>query len=537
MVVRQLSALIQAQSPSLAHDALRLAIILLSSYLVFAIFTGIRYYFSHYAAWHFVSDLRVRIYDHIQSLSLKYFQNTQTGQLMSRVITDTSNLELLIAHASPDLFSNILILIGIVVLLFVINVHLALVCIIVLPILFALSYWFVKKVRPQFRKAHMVTGELSAILQDNLSGIREIQAFNSQKAEKGKVEKSSLKWTDAILNAMKFSSFYQAGTPFFSSIATVFVVGYGGYLASKGQISLADIIAFILYLNMFYTPITVLTRAIEDMQNATASAERIFEVLDSFPDVKDLPGSVKAGALHGDIAFNNVSFRYNEKAMVLKNISAEAKAGQSIALVGKTGVGKTTMAMLISRFYDPTEGSITIDGKDIRSFTLDSLRDNISIVMQDVFLFNGTVAENIAYGKPDATDEEIINAAKLAHADEFIDELEAGYDTYIGERGFKLSGGQKQRLSIARTVLRDKPILILDEATASVDVETDRLIQEAMDEIMKGRTTIIIAHRLSTIKKADMIYVLKDGEVAEKGTHEELEKNGGTYKLYTSIQN
>lgn len=536
IVIRELSSMVERKSPDLAAQSWRLALILFAVYLVQAIFTGIRSYFSHHAAWHFVSDMRVKVYDHYQSLSLKYFHDKQTGQLMSRIVSDTVNLELLIAHAAPDLVVNIFIFAGVAILLFNINAHLALVCLAVLPPLAVSAYWFATKVRPKFRVGQKAMGELNAVLQDNLSGIREIQAFNNQHNERENVKKASYEHINALLNALKLSAVYHPSVQFFSSVGMVFVIGYGGYLASLGQVTISDIIAFILYLNMFYQPITAMARINEDIQNALAGAERIFEVLDSSSEVKDSPHAVNCGALRGDVRFNDVSFKYNEDGMVLKNINVSAEAGQSIALVGKTGVGKTTMAMLLSRFYDPTEGSITIDGRDIRDFTLDSLRNNISIVMQDVFLFNGTIAENIAYGKQDATEEEIINAARLARADEFIDKMEDGYDTFIGERGVKLSGGQKQRLSIARAILRDKPILILDEATASVDVETESFIQEAMDVIMKGRTTIIIAHRLSTIKKADNIYVLKDGSVTETGTHEQLEASGGLYRAYTSMQ-
>ncbi|KAI4452914.1 atp-binding cassette sub-family b [Holotrichia oblita] len=325
-------------------------------------------------------------------------------------------------------------------------------------------------------------GELNAVLQDNISGIREIQAFNKQKAECENVKKSSVEHITALLKALGLGAIYHPGIQLFSSMGTVFVIGYGGYLASLGQLSISDIVAFILYLNMFYQPITALARINEDVQSALAGAERIFEVLDTDSDIKDLSNAVNVGALKGDIRFNNVSFRYNEEGMVLKNITIRADAGESIALVGRTGV------------------------------------------------------DNIACGKPDATYDEIEKAAKLSRADEFINDLKEGYNTYVGERGFKLSGGQKQRISIARAILRDKPILILDEATAAVDVETEKLIQEAMDTVMEGRTTIIIAHRLSTIKKADKIYVLKDGEVVEEGNHEQLEAQGGLYKMYTSME-
>ena len=319
-------------------------------------------------------------------------------------------------------------------------------------------------------------------------------------------------------------------------MGTVLVIGFGGYLASLNRVPLPDIIAFILLLNMFYQPISTLGRVNEDLQNALAGASRVFEVLDTEPDVKEKSGAVNAGRLSGRIDLENVSFSYITHRDVLKNISLSIKPGELVAIVGPTGVGKTTLISLLARFYDPDDGRILFDGIDIRNMTLSSLRDNISIVLQDVFLFNGTVAENISYGVKNASMDDIINAAKIANAHEFICEMEHGYDTVIGERGIRLSGGQKQRLSIARAVLRDTPILILDEATASVDMETEKLIHQAIDSIIQNRTTIMIAHRLSSVRKADKIVVLDDGMVAEIGTHDELMKNGGLYKKLCEIQ-
>ncbi|MDP4153589.1 MAG: ABC transporter ATP-binding protein [Bacillota bacterium] len=534
-VVRKLTSLVEHQDPELAKKALSLAIMLTAVYLLQSICQGIRSYYTHFAAWHFVSDMRTKIYGHFQRLSLKYYQDKQTGQLMSRVTSDTTGLEVLIAHAVPDLIVNIIIFAGVAIMLFSINVKLALLTLVSIPFLAVTSGWFVKKVRPQFRKGQKAMGELNAILQDNLSGIKEIQVFNQQNREYENVEEASLLHAETQVHALKLSAIYHPTIQFLSNMGTVFVIGYGGYLASKGGIPLSDIITVILYLSIFYQPISTLARIMEDLQNAGAGAERIFEVLDTEPDVKEKKGAKPLKNPAGHIEYRGVTFGYNETP-VLKDVSLEIKPGQMVALVGQTGVGKTTMISLLNRFYDPQSGEILIDGKDVRDLTLSSLRDSISVVLQDVFLFHGSVADNIAYGKPGATMDEIIAAAKVANAHEFIEGLENGYDTFIGERGVKLSGGQKQRLSIARAVLRDKPILVLDEATASVDVYTERLIQEAMDTVMNGRTTIVIAHRLSTIRKADKIIVMDSGAIAECGTHDELMALGGVYAGMNHLQ-
>jgi len=535
-IVSKLTELIENRDSDLAQKSMYLAVVLGFIYIVQSIAQGFRNYFAHKAAWNFVSDMRVKLYNHYQNLSIDFYHDKQIGQLMSRVISDTSNLENLIAHAVPDLIVNALLFAGVAVLLFTINVKLALMSLIVLPFLGVTSRWFAKKVRPQFRKGQEYIGELSAELQDNLSGIKEIKLFNQQKKEYRDVQKSSVKHINALLSALKLGAVYHPGIQFLSNIGTVFVIGYGGYLASFGQVPLSVIIAFIMYLGIFYQPVSVMARINEDIQNSLAGAERIFEILDTQPSVEDNPKAYKLTDPRGDLEFENVSFKYNENSAVLKDLSFTAKRGQIIALVGQTGVGKTTIVSLLGRFYDPVSGRILLDGHDLRSLTLESLHDSMSIVLQDVFLFNGTVQENICYGEPQASREQIEEAARLAHANEFIENLENGYDTFIGERGIKLSGGQKQRLSIARAILRNRPILILDEATSAVDIETENLIQQAMDKVMENRTTIIIAHRLSTVKKADRIIVLQNGEIAESGTHEQLVAKGGVYANYHNSQ-
>lgn len=535
-IIRKLVAMIQDGDPQLAHKSLVYAAMLCGIYLVQACCQSLRSYLTHFAAWNFVSDMRIRMYNHLQKLSLRYYHDKQTGQLMSRTTNDTAMLETLIAHATPDLIVNVLILAGVSIILFSINVSLALLSLVTVPFLVFAVAKFATRVLPKIKHSQQVLAEFNATLLDNLSGIKEIQVFNQQEREHERISRRSHSYVKATLKALKLSALYHPSVEFFNNLGMVFVIGFGGYLASLQRIPLQDIIAFVLYLGMFYQPISTLGRLNEDLQNALAGASRIFEVLDTESDVVEKQNAVNIGRSEGKLLFDNVGFQYINGVDVLKGINIEINPGEMIALVGPTGVGKTTLASLISRFYDPTEGRILLDGIDLRDMSLNSLRDNISIVLQDVFLFNGTVAENIAYGASDASAEDIVEASKVAHAHEFITGLENGYDTIIGERGIKLSGGQKQRLSIARAVLRNSPILILDEATASVDMETEKLIHEAIDRVIKNRTTLIIAHRLSSIRNADKIVVLNDGGISDIGTHEQLLNKDGLYSKLCSIQ-
>ena len=535
-IVRELVSLIQDGDRDMAYKALQFALFLCGIYLIQGVCQFLRSYFTHFAAWNFVSDMRVRMYNHLQKLSLKYYHDKQTGQLMSRTTNDTAMLETLIAHATPDLIVSIMLLVGISIILFSINVTLALLSLITVPFLAIAVSKFATRVLPQFKNSQQALAEFNAVLHDNLSGIKEIQVFNQQEREHERIHHKSMSYVKATLKVLRLSAVYHPSIEFFNNLGMVLVIGVGGYLALTQKIPLADIIAFILYLGIFYQPIGSLGRLNEDMQNALAGASRIFEVLDAEPDVVEKHDAVKMSRAKGNITFENVGFQYINGIDVVRNININIAPGEMVALVGPTGVGKTTLASLVSRFYDPTEGRILLDGMDLKDITLKSLRENISIVLQDIFLFNGTVAENIAYGASKATQEDVIEAAKVAHAHEFIEGLENGYDTIIGERGIKLSGGQKQRLSIARAVLRNSPILIMDEATASVDMETEKLIHDAIDKVIKDRTTIIIAHRLSSIKKADKIIVLHDGGIVEMGTHSQLIRENGLYSKLCSLQ-
>jgi len=535
LVVRELTNMAVNQDPRLADEALRMGLILAGVYLILAICAYIRSYYTHYAAWNFLADLRADVYAHLQRLSMKFYHDKQTGQIMSRIINDTNNIEVLIAHAVPDILFNIVILIGVAIILFVINPTLAALSLVSIPILFVISVLFAKKVLPIFRRAQEILGELNANLQDNISGMKEIQVFNQHKREHEKIKENAKSQARAILDALKLSAAYGSSVQYFSSIGTVIVIAYGGYMALHGYAPVGDIVAFIMYLAIFYQPITALARINEDLQTAIAGGERVFEILNAEIDVKEKENPHVLTDVKGHIQYNNVSFHYIEGSQVLKNITVDIKPGERVALVGPTGVGKTTFINLLNRFYDPVEGEITVDGHDLRDVSLSSIRNSMSNVIQEVFLFNDTLAENIGYGAPGSTLDEVKEASKVARADDFISELNEGYETKVGERGLRLSGGQKQRVSIARAVLRDKPILILDEATAAVDVETERQIRDAMDDVMRDRTTVIIAHRLSTIKKADKIIVLNDGCIEDIGSHDELMARGGLYAHLTEI--
>lgn len=516
----------------------RISVIALIVFIARGLMQFVRSYAAHKAGWGVVSDARRMVYQHIQKLSLRFYEDKQTGQLMSRIINDTDLFERMIAHALPDVIVHGITLVGVIAILLSMNIQLTLLTLIPVPLIILALIGYSKLVRPAFKNRQQSIGELNAVLNDSLSGIREVKAFAREENELYKVDDKIQLVLHKNLRALKLMAIFNPIFDFAAGIGQLLVIFFGARMAISGTLSIADLVAFFLYLDSFYTPVRSLGNSMEAVQESLAGFERIADILTVSPEISspDDP-HIFAEAIHGNINFEKVQFNYNEDEPVLTDIDLHIPAGNTVALVGPTGVGKTTLVSLVPRFYDVVAGSVSIDGVDVRKIQLDQLHESISMVLQDVFLFHGTIRENILFGRPDATEEEVIRAAEIANASEFIDRMPHGYDTLIGERGVKLSGGQKQRLSIARAVLKDSPILILDEATSSVDTETEMLIQQALDRLIKGRTTIIIAHRLSTVRNADHIVALEGTGIVESGTHEELlTKKGLYYKLYTAQQ-
>ena len=511
------------------NQVLLLALGLLIIYLLRILFRFGSNYLTHKAAWHLVGDLRSRLYNKLQSLDLGFFHDKQTGDLMSRVVNDTRDFELLYAHMIPEIITNVVTFVGVLVILLTVNWRLALITCAPIPLILCSGVVFSKIVRPFFKASQKSMGELNAQLQDSLSGLHEIQAFGQEQYESGRVQEKNLAQVGAMLRALRASAIFHPSVEFLSSAGTVLVVFFGGFLAYRGQLSVEDIVAFVLYLSLFYAPVSGLANLLESLQQSLAGAERVTLILDTPSAIQNAPDAKDMGRANGAVAFENVSFHYSNKIPVLKDISFSCEPGMMVALVGPTGVGKTTATQLISRFYDPVEGRVLIDGQDIKNVTLESLRHNISPVLQDTFLFNGTISENIGYAKPDATQAEIEAAAKAANIHEDIMSMPDQYETKVGERGLRLSGGQKQRVAIARAILRQSPIIVLDEATVSVDVQTEKQIQRAIKNLAGKQTIIAIAHRLSTIRDADIILVFHEGRIVERGTHDELLALQGLY--------
>lgn len=533
MLVRQIlnEVLPQKNTDRLLHDTGILFILYLGNY-------GLLYlvnYYGHLMSAKIENDMRRDLFEHLQQMSFKYFDNAKTGQLLSRLTSDIAEIGELSFRGPNDIIVCCITMIGTIGILFLMNVYLGILIAVLLIAKTLHTVYVNKKMKAAFRENRVKSGEITARAEESLGGIRLVKAFAQEEYELARFMEKSLDFLETRRRSYKILAYFSGSVNFFTNITNLLILACGGLLIAKDKLSLSDFVAFLLYVNLFMKPLLRLTVFTEMYQRGMAGFQRFYEIMEMKPEIINQKDTVVCKKIRGEIEFDNLVFGYSDQKKVIKGFNLKIAPGQTVAFIGETGAGKTTIASLLLRFYDPLSGRILVDGIDIRQYKQQELRRNIGIVQQDVFLFSDSVTHNIAYAKPEAEQSEVENAARLAAADKFIEELPNKYATEIGERGVKLSGGQKQRLAIARVFLKNPPIVILDEATSSLDNYTEKLIQESLDKLAENRTTLIIAHRMSTIKNADKIIVLNNGEVAEIGTHSTLMSGGGLYyNLYNA---
>ena len=533
MLVRQIlnEVLPQKNTDRLLHDTGILFILYLGNY-------GLLYlvnYYGHLMSAKIENDMRRDLFEHLQQMSFKYFDNAKTGQLLSRLTSDIAEIGELSFRGPNDIIVCCITMIGTIGILFWMNVYLGILIAVLLIAKTLHTVYVNKKMKAAFRENRVKSGEITARAEESLGGIRLVKAFAQEEYELARFMEKSLDFLETRRRSYKILAYFSGSVNFFTNITNLLILACGGLLIAKDKLSLSDFVAFLLYVNLFMKPLLRLTVFTEMYQRGMAGFQRFYEIMEMKPEIINQKDTVVCKKIRGEIEFDNLVFGYSDQKKVIKGFNLKIAPGQTVAFVGETGAGKTTIASLLLRFYDPLSGRILVDGIDIRQYKQQELRRNIGIVQQDVFLFSDSVTHNIAYAKPEAEQSEVENAARLAAADKFIEELPNKYATEIGERGVKLSGGQKQRLAIARVFLKNPPIVILDEATSSLDNYTEKLIQESLDKLAENRITLIIAHRMSTIKNADKIIVLNNGEVAEIGTHSTLMSGGGLYyNLYNA---
>lgn len=539
LVVRYITSTVVHMNPQQAFKQIMYIAIAVFVLIIIQIYCN--YFISNYG--HVMGakieyDMRAEIFAHFQKMPFSFFDDQKVGQLMSRITSDLFDITELLHHGPENVTISVIKIIGALCILLSIDKKLALAAFALVPFMIVYAYFFNKKMKQTFRINRKKIAAINEQIEDNLSGIRVVKSFANEQLENEKFEIGNKAFLEAKKNNYKYMGGYNAGLIGFNTMINLVVIVAGGIMFTKNMVNVTDFVTFLLYINIFTDPVKTLIDFTEQFQNGYSGYERFRQILDMEPEIKDKEGAKELTNVVGNIKFDDVSFRYNDNDhRVLKHINLEIPAGSYIALVGSSGAGKTTLCNLIPRFYDVTKGSISIDDEDIRNVKLKSLRNNIGMVQQDVYLFAGTIYENIKYGKPTATKEEIIAAAKEANAYDFIMSLPNGFDTDIGQRGIKLSGGQKQRLSIARVFLKNPPILIFDEATSALDNESEKVVQESMEKLTKNRTTLVIAHRLSTIRNAEKILVLTENGIEEQGTHNELiNKKGIYYDLYNMTE-